>query len=196
MIAQIGSLGAAGLAPAQILTVVRQQFPLVILVQKDVSNILQKVRIQKLGGRTPIQWLLEELESKGFSPAYTTNPDTNALLQLFFIHPRAVELWKQHPDVLLLDCTYKTNRFNMPLLNICAISGNNRVVQVGLAFLSGEKQGDYTWAIQQLRTIMVVHNIEEPVSIVTDRELALINCLESLFPQAIHLLACEYERTS
>jgi len=76
----------------------------------------------------------------------------------------------------------------MPLLNICAISGNNRVVQIGLAFLSAEKQGDYTWAIQQLRQIMTSKSIEGPVSIVTDRELALINCLEALFPDSIHLL--------
>jgi len=76
----------------------------------------------------------------------------------------------------------------MPLLNICAISGNNRVVQVGLAFLSTEKKGDYTWAIQQLRQVMTSNSIEEPISIVTDRELALINCIEALFPESLHLL--------
>jgi hypothetical protein len=32
----------------------------------------------------------------------------------------------------------------MPLLNISTISGNNMVIQVGLAFLSGEKEKDYT----------------------------------------------------
>ena len=35
---------------------------------------------------------------------------------------------------------------------------------------------------------MARNYIEEPASIVTDRELALINCLESAFPQSIHLL--------
>ena len=130
----------------------------------------------------------QELKSKGYSPAYTTNPSTNTLLQLFYLYPDSVKLQKQHPDVLLLDCTYKTNRFNMLLLNICAISGNNRVVQVRLAFLSSEKEADYTQAIQQLRNIIAIHNIKEPVSIVTDRELALINCLESSFSQSIHLL--------
>jgi hypothetical protein len=35
---------------------------------------------------------------------------------------------------------------------------------------------------------MVQNSIEEPLSIVTDRELALINCLESLFPESKHLL--------
>ena len=97
-------------------------------------------------------------------------------------------MWKQHPDILLLDCTYKTNRFNMPLLNICTISGNNKVIQLGLTFLSGERKADYMWAIRQLRTVMTTSSIEELVSIVTDRELALIDCLDTLFPESTHLL--------
>jgi len=76
----------------------------------------------------------------------------------------------------------------MPLLNICGISGNNRVIQVGLAFLSGEKRGDYTWALQHLRRVMALNSIKEPISIVTDRELALISCIETLFPESTHLL--------
>jgi hypothetical protein len=53
------------------------------------------------------------------------------------------------------------------------------VVQVALVFLSHEKEADYEWAINYLRTIITKNMIEEPVSIVTDRELALIRCLKS-----------------
>ena len=35
---------------------------------------------------------------------------------------------------------------------------------------------------------MVQYIIEEPISIVTDRELALIQCLDTSFPRSIHLL--------
>jgi hypothetical protein len=76
----------------------------------------------------------------------------------------------------------------MPLLNICGISGNNKVIQIGLVFLSSEKKADYRWAIQQLRGVMTVNSIKEPVSIVTDRELALIDCIDTQFPKSIHLL--------
>jgi hypothetical protein len=62
----------------------------------------------------------------------------------------------------------------MPLLNIYAITGNNIVIQVRLAFLSGEKEIDYNWAIDYIQDIMAEHLIEEPSSIITDRELALI----------------------
>jgi hypothetical protein len=88
----------------------------------------------------------------------------------------------------LLDCIYKTNRFNMALLNICVITGNNIVVQVALMFLSHEKEVDYKWALDYLRITMAENTIEEPLSIVTDRELALIRCIKSHFPSARHLL--------
>jgi hypothetical protein len=76
----------------------------------------------------------------------------------------------------------------MALLNICVITGNNIVAQVGLMFLRHKKEEDYKWACEYLRTIMTQDTIEEPTSIVTDRDLALIRCLKSQFPSSYHLL--------
>jgi len=59
VITQIKTLGTSGLAPALILSAIRVQFPTARLLQKDVSNIIQKERLKQLGGRTPMQWLLE-----------------------------------------------------------------------------------------------------------------------------------------
>ena len=58
-IVQIKSLSAAGIIPAQILVTIRQQFLRANLVQKDVSNILQKVRLEQLSRRSLIQQLLK-----------------------------------------------------------------------------------------------------------------------------------------
>ena len=67
----------------------------------------------------------------------------------------------------------------MALLNICAITSTNKVVQVGLVFLKRETEADYNWALDYMRNIMAQNSIEEPVSIVTDRELALIKSLNT-----------------
>jgi hypothetical protein len=124
----------------------------------------------------------------GFSPHTYTNPKTNRLERLFFAHPDAVELYKKHPEVVLLDCTYKTNRFRMPLLNMCAVTGNRKTIQVVLCFLSGEKTEDYDWAMGHFEDLMLNHEIPEPDTWVTDRELALMNTLDDLFPDSSHLL--------
>jgi transposase-like protein len=76
----------------------------------------------------------------------------------------------------------------MALLNICAITGGNMVVQVGLAFIRQERERDYNWALNFLRDIMAKESIQEPFSIVTDREIALIRALRTYFPSSQHLL--------
>jgi hypothetical protein len=88
----------------------------------------------------------------------------------------------------MLDCIYKTNKFNMPLLNICTMTGSNKVVQVGLCFLASEKEGDYDWAMRILRKIMREYSIKQPLTVVTDRELALINSLSIHFDGSHYIL--------
>jgi len=122
---------------------------------RDVYNLGQRMRIQSLGGLTPMQWLVKELDRLGYYNKINFDETTNKVTRLFYMHPTAIKHWKTNPDCLLLDCTYKTNRFNMPLLNICGVTGNNKTPQFALCFLSGEKEEDYQWALGQLRNYMV-----------------------------------------
>jgi hypothetical protein len=124
----------------------------------------------------------------GFSPRKYCNPVTNRLERLFFTHPDAIALYKQHPDVLLLDCTYKTNRFRMPLLNLYSVTGSKKTIQTALCFLSSEKEEDYEWAMTQFKELLEKNSIHWPLSIVTDRELALMNALETIFPEVVYIL--------
>jgi hypothetical protein len=57
----ISTLSHAGLQPRQILTVLRSLDEEIgsSLIPKDISNFIQKARLEELDGRTPIQWLLE-----------------------------------------------------------------------------------------------------------------------------------------
>jgi hypothetical protein len=71
------------------------------------------------------------------------NKKTQHLEQLFFAHPEAIRLLKEHPDILLLDCIYKTGWFCILLLNICTVTSNCKTVQVVLCFLSSKKKEDY-----------------------------------------------------
>jgi hypothetical protein len=113
---------------------------------------------------------------------------TNRLERLFFAHPDAIALYKQHLDVLLLDCTYKTNCFRMPLLNFYGATGNKKTIQTALCFLSGEKEEDYEWAITQFKDVLERNEIPLPLSTVTDRELALMNVIEIVLLKVVHLL--------
>ena len=151
------------------------------MASRGIVQILLSIFIIKAN-----QIVIQELRTTDFKPQHF--PDSGPLQRLAFIHPTSRCLWKQHPDVLLLDCTYKTNRFGMALLNICAITGGNKAVQIGLVFVRQERQEDYEWALDYFRNIIVEEGIPEPLSIVTDRELGLIRALQSRFPTSRHLL--------
>ena len=62
------------------------------------------------------------------------------------------------------------------------------VVHVGLAFIRHEREVDYNWALEFLRDLMARESIQEPLSIVTDREIALIKALHTHLPSSKHLL--------
>ena len=59
--ASIDTLAKAGLPNAQILSALREEDSSFTLVSKDISNLIQKERNKQLGGKTPIQWLIEVL---------------------------------------------------------------------------------------------------------------------------------------
>ena len=69
-------------------------------------------------------------------------------------------------------------------------TGLNTSFFIGFAFLSGEMDEDYIWALNALKDIIRAENISNPGVIVTDRELALMNAITSIFSESKHLL-CE-----
>ena len=55
-----------------------------------------------------------------------------------------------------MDCTYKTNRFHMPLLDILGSTGLNHTFFTAFVFLSGETEEDYTAALKMLAAVIQI----------------------------------------
>jgi SWIM-type zinc finger protein len=85
---------------------------------KDIRNELQKPRDQTNKGYLVIQAIIPGLitdERWLFNDCYD---DANHLERVVFFNKELVQLLTLFPSVLILDATYKTNRFNLPLINI------------------------------------------------------------------------------
>jgi hypothetical protein len=67
----ISTLARASISTSQILTTLRTLDKDVPLIRKDISNLIQKARLEELDGRTPIQWLLEVRYLPLYLPVYT-----------------------------------------------------------------------------------------------------------------------------
>jgi hypothetical protein len=82
---------------------------------------------------------------------YTYRSDaTGRVLGLFLAHEQSLDLLQGSPEVLLMDCTYKTNKFRMPLFVITGVIPLSTTFFVGFAFLSQQRQVDYEWALGAL----------------------------------------------
>ncbi|RKF54481.1 hypothetical protein GcM3_208043, partial [Golovinomyces cichoracearum] len=51
-------------------------------------------------------------------------------------------------NVILVDNTYKTNKFDMPLLHIIGITSSGMTFSIGFCFLPGETKEDFIWAFK------------------------------------------------
>ena len=86
-----------------------------------------------------------------------------------------------------MDCTYKTNKYRYPLLEIVGVTtSTNLTFYVGFALFQFEREDNYVWVLERLKTIMEDKML--PSVIVTDRELALMNAIRKIFPTTINLL--------
>ncbi|XP_028113459.1 PKS-NRPS hybrid synthetase CHGG_01239-like [Camellia sinensis] len=105
---------------------------------------------------------------------------------LFWAHPVSLELLRAFPHVLIMDCTYKTNRYRLPLLEIIGVTSTDLTFSVAFAYLGHEREDNYTWALDVLRTVM--KNTAFPKVIITDRELALMTGIAKVLPMATNIL--------
>jgi hypothetical protein len=184
---QVASMTKAGVAPKQISATILHDNLGSTWTMQDIYNLRRELRAELLEGQSPIEAMLYELEVGKWEFNYQLD-DNGHITQLFFTHPESLSLLKQYPEVLLMDCTYKTNRFRMPLLDILGSTSLNRTFFTAFVFLSGEKEGDYLYALKMLQEVMNIRGITFPEVIVTDKEQALMGAISLVFPQSYNLL--------
>jgi hypothetical protein len=177
---RIHSLGESGIAPKDILSVLRAEFPKSNTVSGDIYNELSHFKNQILNGRQPIEALVECISNSDYESSVRMKGNTVECV--FFAHKNGIELARRFYTTFLIDCTYKTNKFGMPLLNIVGITSTNSTFNVAFAFLSSEDEASYTWALKNFAKIV------NPKIICTDRELALMNSIKQVFPSARNML--------
>ncbi|XP_073221248.1 uncharacterized protein [Cicer arietinum] len=113
--------------------------------------------------------------------------DSDVMRDIFWAHPDSVKLLNLFPIVLIMDSTYKTNKYRMPLLEIVGMTSTEKTFVVGFAYLECEREENFCWALERLKDLFVTQN-KFPQVIVTDRDLALMNAVGIVFPHAVNLL--------
>lgn len=85
---------------------------------------------------------------------------------LLCLNPDGVRLFQRLNCVLFMDCTYRTNQYNLPLLHILGVSGSNHGFSIGMALLTQETIPFYQNVLARFKSLI---GDTWPVAIVTDR---------------------------
>ncbi|KAH7461505.1 hypothetical protein FOMA001_g18980 [Fusarium oxysporum f. sp. matthiolae] len=182
----ISGLTNAGVAPKDIRTYIRQKSN-TIATQQDIYNRIADSKRELCEGQSTIHAFANQLDKEGFWNRMQLDSH-DRVTAVLFAHPESLGYLKAYPDLLFLDCTYKTNKYGMPLLDIIGVDACQRSFCIAFAFLSGESEEDYTWALDRLRSMYELCGAALPSVILTDRCLACMNAVARCFPTAISLL--------
>lgn len=173
---------------------------------QDIYNERGKLKAEEVGELTVCEALWKQVFGSSYWAAVRDNSDDGHLNRLFFAHSTGIKLAQNYPSVLLIDCTYRTNRYNMPLIHFAGVSPIGEGFSIGFAFIAQETEFFYRWALQQFKEFvlgdpaaaaiqddLVFDPFEsivmvQPDVVVTDCEDALTNALRHEYPRVDRLL--------
>ncbi|KAG7562134.1 hypothetical protein FFLO_02416 [Filobasidium floriforme] len=136
------------------------------------------------GGRTRTDTLIQELKNSGSHHAAKFG-QFGELTHLLITDPMALALGKHYGEVLYIDCTYRTNKFKLPLFHVVAATGANCSFTIAFGYLAREQEDDYLWAMHNLRDLLRIVPVK---TFVTDNDKALRNAIDRVYPETTKLL--------
>ncbi|KAK9668936.1 hypothetical protein RND81_13G096900 [Saponaria officinalis] len=146
-----------------------------------------KIRKEMRRERNTAQKMLSLAVEANYVHWHEINPDTKELTHVFMSHPEAVKLFWAYPHVVLIDSTYKTNTYNMALVEVVGVTPAGSSFLISCVLIPSESEEGYTWLLRKLMEILECTGAS-PSVFVTDRELGLVRALRSLFRETPHLL--------
>ena len=184
---EIVSMRACGVSPRNVVNTIFGQDRGMLLLRRDIYNENARARSRELKGYTSTEALLLWLQKEKVDWSYKARVDPRGnLLQLFFAYKPMIDVFRAHPDLLLADCTYKTNRYRMPLLHFIGLTSIGTHFTAAFCFMPSESQEDYAWAIRQF--VEVVQGNTQIHVFLSDNESALKNASTVILPNVTQLL--------
>lgn len=122
---------------------------------KNIYNVLQLLRLEKLSNLTSIQALNIELSRSNVDWQYYHELDEqiDEIQYLYFANRSFEQILKLYDKILIIDCIYKTNKYRMLLAIISEITNMNIFYYIEMCFLKNKDQENYNWLISTIVNI-------------------------------------------
>jgi hypothetical protein len=170
----------ANVRPRQILLTLQDSN---LLNKRDIYNMKAAAKQKKMGSKTALEYVLSNLIEMNAYHRFFLSAD-GELSSLFFAFEKSIELGKRFKTIFIIDATYRTNRFGLPLLHFIGIDCFSGSFSACFMLMAKEDEAEYKRAVECFHECFGVY----PKVFVTDKEDALQNALHKEFPLAANLL--------
>ncbi|CAI9260852.1 unnamed protein product [Lactuca saligna] len=106
------------------------------------------------------------------------------LSAMFWVDETGKENYSKFSDVISMDATYRTNRYNMIFVPFTAINNHEKTINVGAGLISDETIESYSWL---LKDFLSAHK-KKPTMILTDMDPALTSSISKELQGCTHRL--------
>lgn len=168
---------------ARSLALLRKPFSSFQQTPRDVRNIRRRNYEESTSERTASEAAISFFEANHYKSRMQTDGNNN-LSHLPWVHPDSLTIWRDNPEVVIVDSTYKTNAHGFPLFNMVGQSGANHTLPFALAFMADEREQSYTWALESVTDILAHADISAAILLLSDRDPACLEAIQRLFSQA------------
>ncbi|XP_074318241.1 uncharacterized protein LOC141655039 [Silene latifolia] len=154
--------------------------------RRQIYNRSQKVRAEERDGKNTAQQMSALAVQHKYVHYWVTDQETDELTHVFMAHPEAVKMFRSYYYVVLIDSTYKTNLYRLPLVEMVGVTPIGKSFVIAYALVTHESEDGYLWVLRKLKALL--NDVVQSNAIVTDCEAGLLNAIPIVFPDSSHLL--------
>ncbi|KAI5678620.1 hypothetical protein M9H77_09570 [Catharanthus roseus] len=115
------------------------------LSAQKIYNVVVKIKKNRMQGQNTIEEVLCLSAKRNYMVFYRNREGSNMLSDIVFAYPTSIEMLRMWSYVLIMDTTYKTNKYNMPLLEVVGMTPTGKNFTVASAFMRNEQATTYRW---------------------------------------------------
>ncbi|KAI5673293.1 hypothetical protein M9H77_13657 [Catharanthus roseus] len=103
--------------------------------QDKIYNVVAKIKRDRMQGRNTVEEVLCLSAERGYTVFYRNGEDNNVLSDIVVAHQTSIAMIRTWSYVLIMGTTYKTNKYNMPLLECVRMTPTGKNFTVATAFI-------------------------------------------------------------
>ncbi|KAI5659456.1 hypothetical protein M9H77_28249 [Catharanthus roseus] len=131
--------------PHNILKFSREQNVGCAVSAQKIYNVVAKIKKNRMQGQNTVEEVLCLSAQRDYTVFYRNTEDNNVLSDIVVAHPTSIAMIKTWSYVLIMDTTYKTNKYNILLLEAIGMTPTGKNFTVATAFMRNEYATTYRW---------------------------------------------------